>query len=369
MKNRTIMSNATTSPPDYCRPDQFVHGCSFDDTEQLLFNAIIAITFLVIATVILVINVVVLVLCFIKTNRMFITVTAFANYSTVFIFFYNIIGSALGYISALDFCYNLNALFYFCVIKSCLLYFIGLMVSKMLFLMSVERLISVRWLQKYKQFLQKKYLFITNFFLTIFWILVAFSPLLFNWNHFIEGCDCGLNNVLPKLYVLIMNAWLVVIASLTIFIYLYIYFFVKRSREKISTQIRASQGSADTANTNTGSMAKKFVKLSSAASLTMSGSPLRTDKIQILKSQIILFSIFFGSWMPFFALTTYEAVLNITWYGTVARVRNFSLIFIMVSLILNPVVYVIRLRIMKLTVFRNNNMNANNVINNNNNIS
>jgi hypothetical protein len=327
--------------------------CSFSRDEAQMTNAILAIIYLVIATIILVINVLVLVLCFFKKNRMFVAVTAFANYSSVFIFVYNILGSALAYLSSFDFCYNMNSLFYFCVVKTCLLYFLGVMITKMMLLIALERLISVKWLQKYKQFLRKKYLFTINFFITIIGVLVTFSPLFFPSEHD-DDCDCGLNNVLPKSYVLVMNTVCVLMAIAIIVIYFYIYFYVKSSREKISTQcqIRVSLAS-ETTNTNA---SKAVLRVSS------NSSSVKSDKIQILKSQILLFLIFFGSWFPFIFMTTYENLLEITSYGVVARVRNFTLIFIMVSCVLNPLVYVARLKLFKFTFvkFKNNNNNNNN---------
>jgi hypothetical protein len=334
---------------DQCIQD---HGCSFSKNEARMTNAILAITYLVIATVILAINALMLVLCVLKKNRMFATVTAFANYSIVLIFVYNIIGSALSYLSAFDFCYNFNSRFYMCVIKTCLLYFLGVMLTKMMFLIALERLISVRWLQKYKQFLRKKYLFITNFFMTIIGFFMTFSPLFFDREDFADECDCGLNNVLPKPYVLVMNSMVMMIAFTTVFMYCYIYYYVKRSREKISTQcqIRVSLASDTTNNTNT----------SKAAVLRITSStpppPAKTDnKIQILRSQVLLFAIFFGSWLPFIFMTTYENLLDIKNYGVVARIRNFTLILIMISCVLNPLVYVARLKLIKCNIFQFNN--------------
>jgi hypothetical protein len=98
--------------------------------EHSYNTAVLAVTYLVVGTMILSSNTIVLVLCYVRKSRMFASITAFANYSTVLIFVYNIVGAILAYLSAFDFCFNLSDEFHFCIVKNCLIYFLGAMLNQ-----------------------------------------------------------------------------------------------------------------------------------------------------------------------------------------------------------------------------------------------
>jgi hypothetical protein len=336
---------------------QYDYKCSFSSDPKLISNSLLFFMFFMSATIMLVINVFVLVFSIKKEKTRLLQFTSYTSFCFFFIFFYNILGSMLSYLGAIDLCYNLNGNYYFCVIKSCLVYFIGIMMTKVYLMIALERLIAVRWIHKYKKYARPIYLFLINIFVTIVGFLLTFSPLIFDWNSYKDSCDCGLNNILPKPYVLVLNTLFFFNAIPTISIYLYIYFYVKKTRRKIfcingvgddRKSISHVSDLPNYVNGNSHSSASSNQHHHNHhAPIKTNSSASKSDKIQILKSQTLLFFIFFGSWLPFILITMYEALANVTYYGIVARIRNLFLSFIMISCVLNPIVYMRRVKAMK----------------------
>ena len=320
------MNSSPTDDFDCFFKNAFICSFKASSSKYEKINAILSLTYFVIASTILITNSIVLFIFVRNRNRFFASITKFARYSLLLMLVFNIFGSVLSYLASVEFCYNLSSNYYFCLIKCCLVYLIGFMMTIVQVLLALERFISIKWMHHYKVFLRKKYLFIVNIFLTLIGIFVTFSPIIFVWNRYTTACDCGLNS-LPTTYILGLNTMFFIFACLTILAYVYIYLFVKKRRLKITAtfQYPVSMAKPDL-NTN------KIKK-----------TPC-TDKTQILLSQVILFSIFFSAWFPFVFMTTYEAVNNITSSGVESSIRNGALTLILISCVLSPLIYICRLK-------------------------
>lgn len=351
-----MVANETNMDAD-CETFLVYDGCGFKTNDYYaIMNAVSSLSYTVIATAILLLNTMLFASFIIQRKHLLASVTIFSRYCSMFIFIYNILSSFLTYLASFDFCFGFNSNYYFCLIKNCLIYMIGIMLMKMTFLIALERLISVRWMQKYRTLITTKYFFMSNVALTLCAFGFTFSPFLFNWNNYKPNCFCGLNNVLPKAYVLTMNTIFMAIASSTILIYFYIYYYVKNTHSK--TRAPPHRGRTPSVMTSSQQMKrmsneskqiKQTTKLASNSSFAnLKG---RKDKIQLLKIQTVLFFVFLTSWFPFIFMTSYEAVRNINRYGLEATIRNFTLIFIMISCLVYPLVYVFRFKPLYLNPF------------------
>ncbi len=130
-------------------------------------------------------------------------------------------------------CFNINKYQVFCLLKFCILYFIGFMLNNIALALALEILISVRWPSKYKQIVNRRNSTLANLLVTVIGFMLAFSPLLFGWNHFEKDCDCGHNNVLPRAYILVILSMFFAFSLATLLVYLCILNQAKSAKQKV----------------------------------------------------------------------------------------------------------------------------------------
>ena len=342
------------------------YGCSLGRKNENL-NLILVILYLTIASLIIVVNLTLMIIYF---KRKPFTYWTFATHYFIIILIYNIIGALSTYLVAYSTCHNINKIYFFCLIKYCILYFIGLMLNHITLCLSVEILISLKWMSKYKKLVNKFNSLLFNLLITSFGILFSFSPLIFNWNYFEKDCDCGHNNVLPKSYILITNFLFFTFSIMTVSVYFYIFLLAKQSKQKVfpdltkrkqitttiasiktnSTQIMISNAICsdvinNTNNNNNNNNSNRSFNQSNSFTCQNQNSNLK--KINILKLQILIFFLFFICWCPYMSLVTYEAINSIQTYVLISRLRNFSASFLMCNSIISPLVYSYRLKFMR----------------------
>jgi hypothetical protein len=334
------------------------YGCSLDHKNEKL-NLILVIIYLIIASLIIFTN---LALLIIYLKRKPYSYWTFATHYFILILIYNIIGALSTYLVAYSTCVNINKIYFFCLVKYCLLYFIALMLNHITLCLSVEILISLKWISKYRKLINKLNSYLFNVFFTILVILFSFSPLIFNWNHFKKDCDCGHNNVLPKSYILIANFLFFTFSIMTVSVYSYIFIVAKQSKQKVFAQSMVVKTITTTSTTVTASIKNNSHQImsnticSDTNNIHINSSSNKNQffsqnsnlkKINILKVQILIFSLFFVCWCPYMSLVTYETINNIQTYALISRLRNFSASFLMCNSIISPLVYSYRLKFMR----------------------
>lgn len=342
-------------------------GCYFFDT-----NSTLVIIFLIFGTIIFTINFAVLIVYFKEKT----TTWTFTNYCFILLLFYNILAALSSFLVAISTCFGTNQGYFFCLFKYCFLYFIGLMMVKLNAIIAIERLICVKWTSFYKKIIRLNYSLLLNISITFLAVCFSYSPIFFNWNHFRPECDCALNSVIPSTYLIVNNVIFFTVSVVTSILYFSIYHYVKRSHLKVLNHFLCdksrrsvkdnmfiigenfmtnSENSCPDKNSEEIS-SKLFTRLKNSASRFLLNwakiSNHKPAKLHILKVQSIIFFIFLSSWFPFITLTSYEIFKEINTYETISVVRNFSIIFIMISCLLNPLVYTYRLKFMRQLIKR-----------------
>ena len=332
-------------------------GCSYMD-QDLLFNSILVILFTIIATILISMNSFILVIYIKKKDRPW----TFINFSFITLLFFNILGGLSAYMVAYGTCYSIDYNYYYCLFKFCNIYFIGLMMTKLNFLISIERLVSVRWASKYKRLLSNKIPLLVILVFVLVALVFSFSPLIFKWNHFIEGCECAFNHTLPDTFQLIINFIFFVSSTATTLVYFYIYFIVKSVRKRIanslvikSNKLETNENWSNFSDNYNSAFSQSEIKVKTIHSPNIESKQVKidekkpriNDKIRVLKIQTIVFFVFFLSWFPFIFLVTYEIFDGIHFYSTISKIRNVSVSLIMLNGIVNPIIYTYRLKFMK----------------------
>lgn len=342
------------------------NGCYLFD-----INATLVIIFVIFGTIIFTVNSAVLFLYFKEKT----TTWTFTNYCFILLLAYNILAALSSFLVAISTCFGANQDQFFCLFKYCFLYFIGLMMVKLNAIIAIERLICVKWTNLYKKIVRLNYSLFINIIITVLAVCFSYSPIFFDWNHFKAECDCALNSVIPNTYLIVNNVIFLSVSILTSILYLYIYHFVKRSHLKVLNHVLCDKGRRS-AKENMFIIGENFVSNSEISFIEnnqeMSNnffSRLKKSltqclinfiriknhkpaKLHILKVQSVIFFIFLTSWFPFITLTSYEIFKEITTYETISVIRNFSIIFIMISCLLNPLVYTYRLKFMRQLIKR-----------------
>ena len=334
-------------------------GCFLSDTESL-FNGVLSSVYVLIATVILIINIFVLIVFF---NKKDISTTLFLNFSFVSLIFFNVLSVCFAYFSAYTTCFVREFSHFLCVFKYCLYYFIGHEINLINFMISIERVITVRWALEYRKLVNKTTTLVSIIVLS----LVAAGLSFFNFATYEYGfeCICAFNSILSKDYVLTNNFIFFFVSISTAIIYFYIYFYVKSMRKRVEHH-RKSIGSSlmiiannnlKTTNENFDDYLNENSNVSTIQSLANEDSHKRSkiirkkssslnQKMKVLKIQTFVFCVFFASWFPFITMTTYETIMGIKTYETLSKFRNFSISFILVNGIVTPIVYTYRLKYM-----------------------
>lgn len=352
-----------------------LNGCSLNSNQhEQLINLVLVIVYMVFGAVILAINLIILVFYLKKKD----SIWTFTNYCFILLLVYNILAALSTFLVSLSACYSFDTNKFFCLFKYCFLYFIGLMMIKFNILIAVERLICLKWTNKYRKIVRFKYSLVFNLIITSICFCYSYSPIIFEWNNYGVQCDCGLNSVIPYYYIIINNVIFFALSIGTSFVYLYIYYFVKQSHKKVQNHLivvsektkkssnkdtlfivgenfmSTSEHSIISLRTTYVNFNKKSNILSRIQSIksNLFKSPKtfvnkKPDKLQILRTQTLIFIIFFISWFPYIFLTSYEIFNQISTYEGVSKARNFSISAIMISCMINPIVYTYRLKFMK----------------------
>ena len=356
-------------------------GCFLSDTESL-FNGVLSSFYVLIATVILAINIFVLTVFFKKKSS---STTIFLNFSFVSLILFNVLSVLFTYFMAYTTCFVQDFSHFLCVFKYCVYYFIGHEINLTNFLISIERVITVKWALEYRKLVNKT----TTLLSIVIFSLVALGLSSFNFATYEYGieCICALNSILSKDYILTNNFAFFLISISTASIYFYIYFLVKSMRKRVEHH-RKSIGSSlmiiannklKSTNENADDYLNENSNVSTIQNLATEDPKKTTNnivrkkssslnsKMKVLKVQTFVFSVFFFSWFPFLSMTTYEAIMGIKTYETLSKFRNFSISFILINGIVTPIVYTYRLKYMTefvskmslLNIFPKNSQQAN----------
>ena len=222
-------------------------GCFLHDNESL-FNGIFSSFYLLLATIILIINICALTI-FLKNKD---SPCIFTNISFVMLIFFNILGVFLTYYMSFATCFIDSFSHFSCVFKYCFYYFLGHELNMANFVISIERLVSVKWAFKYQKIVNKSSTIASIIGLSMIAASLSFFDII-TYNQPSE-CICAMNSILSTNYVLINNFAFFLSSITTAIIYFYIYFLVKSIRKRVENH-RKSIGSSLILITNNSKLA------------------------------------------------------------------------------------------------------------------
>ena len=291
----------------------FRYGCSLENPRNLVLFLVLITFALIIFSMNLFVSIV-----YLKNKDKKWT---FLNILTVIFLFNNIFGGLFLFLPSSNLCYELICNFAACLLEYCVLYFLGLNYCVLNLIISLEKLIIIKFNTGFiTRFNLKNILIACGLFIFLLLFLLATSPILFNWNNF-NNCECSFNHSLDKSYVLLNNSILLIFTFITMSIYLFIFQIVKKIQNNIfilDTSDRVHQ----TINS-------------------------QITKLKALKTQALLFVIFFICWIPFITISVYDINREFRSYDTIALLRNFLICPILLCSIIVPIVLSIRVSFIK----------------------
>ena len=247
----------------------------------------------------------------------------------------NVATSLTLFFSGITRCSSFSHSKFFCTTIYSSMYFFLLATFKTNFFMAFSRMYQLKFSSKMPW---KKYL-IAKLIGIILIIFCAFIPTTFELRHFRAECECTFNEILPNIYVIVNNCFLILMAFLTIICYVYIYFFVKSKSKKVG-------------NTRNFEIVSSDCELPTATR-KITPTTIKSNKIKVLRTQIILFFVLVVSYLPYIIGSMFKVVYNIEENTRLSTIINLLSLMMIFDLLLKPVLYTYRLKFMK-KLYRNN---------------